>query len=677
MKSTIICQCHYFCLPVSTPSYHSNSEETYTSWSNVPNNSDFDAGVTPHARSFSVGSNLSISSIAESLQEPESPTTFAQPERPPHLHLGILQSYSPSNSPSWSPESYLPSPADSHFSIDDNTTTLNDSLSTFQQQQQHGRNASYASGLREPPRSDELTGKKSMPDLRTAKLNFMKKIPDIPERTLPPIASGSNKTLDDFSIPSPLSQRQDSGSSLSSGSRTTKHFATREVAQVSPTRAIPSMDHERNSYFRRLSTLPVAVISTTLPPPLICLIDSARSILFAVCQVYQTLEHYTKHAVDDRLASILLKVLDPAAVDMLQLITSLDRFDAMSRKMLPPPAVCRSVVESCKDTVAVFGKAVGVLALQLKVLASKDDVRYMRTMLLVLYGATAEIAYAWQAMVPHIEAIKPLLRAKPYAAHSPTGFLNGIGNAEPHPASAPPTTTLPFHPDPSVPILRSHSATATGGGNGSVTIGRTRTARRHAGSFSSKDVELGKSLPSYDDVPSLSGGVISGIATQTPTPRAPKRQHPPPVSSPSPTKSPVVPSASTIPLGEVSRSTHSRDGSQASIQASSSSSSPSLPSTTAFLELPSTSRTQVDKEALHAVKEAVDVAPAVWTMMDEILGEDANLHVRESLERAKSVTKRLSELIRAMQEGDPTADRKILREDAHVFLKVQELLVCF
>lgn len=77
------------------------------------------------------------------------------------------------------------------------------------------------------------------------------------------------------------------------------------------------------------------------------------------------------------------------------------------------------------------------------------------------------------------------------------------------------------------------------------------------------------------------------------------------------------------------------------------------------------------------MKEAVDVAPAVWTMMDEILGEDANLHVRESLERAKSVTKRLSELIRAMQEGDPTADRKILREDAHVFLKVQELLVCF
>jgi hypothetical protein len=52
--------------------------------------------------------------------------------------------------------------------------------------------------------------------------------------------------------------------------------------------------------------------------------------------------------------------------------------------------------------------------------------------------------------------------------------------------------------------------------------GRTRTARRHAGSFSTKDVQIGKELPSYDIVPSMAGGLASD--SQTPTLRTPKRQ---------------------------------------------------------------------------------------------------------------------------------------------------------
>src|SRR5882757_4819325 len=98
---------------------------------------------------------------------------------------------------------------------------------------------------------------------------------------------------------------------------------------------------------------------------------------------------------------------------MIQLINALDRFDATSRRMLPSPTVCRAVVESCRDTVAVFGKAMGVLALQLKVLATRDDVRYTRQMLLVLYGATAEISNAWHTILPHIDEVEPLLRERP------------------------------------------------------------------------------------------------------------------------------------------------------------------------------------------------------------------------------------------------------------------------
>lgn len=636
--------------------------DSFDSWSRFPlNESDLDEGVTPHARTFSIES---ISSIAES--EIETPSSsFGQPERPPPLHLGILQSYSTENSPTRSIESYLPSPADSDTFFDDHTTSSVGGDDTLLQQQQHARNASYAAGgFRNPGRANHLPGKKSMPDLRTAKLNFSKKVPDLPERAIPSTTNTPTrgKIADDYSIPSPLSQRQDSGSSVSSNARPiTKPFFEKERVQRSPTRAVASMAFERNSYFRRLSTLPAATITNTIPKPLLCLIDSARSILFAVCQIYQTLEHYTIHAIDDRLSSVLRKVLDPASADMMQLINSLDRFDAMSRKMLPPPSVCRGVVESCKDTVAVFGKAVGVLSLQLKVIATGDDVRYLRSMLLVLYGAAAEISCAWQNMVPHIEAIKPLLHSKSFMIPSPNGTVTATGSSELYATSASTMATFQLEQPP----LSSLRSSPSGG---------PRTARRHAGSFSSKDVEIGKKLPSYDEPQPM----LRGVAMHTPTLRTPKRKATiasVTIGSPIP-PSPLPPSssASSSFTGNSSRAHHSRSDSLASLQASSSSasSSPNIPSKTTFLDLPSSSKTQVDREALHAVQEAVEVAPAVWRMVEELLGDvlETKADIRDCLEKARGVTQRLSENIHAMMDGDPSADRKSLRDDAHVFLKV-------
>ncbi|KAJ7702257.1 RAM signaling pathway protein-domain-containing protein [Mycena rosella] len=674
----------------------SNIEDSYNSWTRFTpvTEKEFDAGVTPHARSFSIDSTFSVSSIAESesAQEDVRTSSYGQAERPPPLHLGILGSYSAQNSPTHSFESYLPSPADSDKFFDEPTQhpprkdSLRNPPPPDSSASAHARNASYASGIRtrerERERSISLVGKKSMPDLRTAKLTFGKKAPELPSAA----KNLSNNNHED-AFPSPSSLRKDSDSSGSS-SVVLRPFV-KEPAQGSPTRAappVPSMAFERNSYFRRLSKLPAASISNTLPKGLLSLIDSARSILFAMCQVYQSLEHYTIHAPDDRLKSVLRKVLDPASADMMQLINALDRFDAMSRKMLPPHTVCRGVVESCRDTVASFGKAVGVLSLQLKVIAGADDVRYLRSMLLMLYGATAEVAVAWQGMIPQIETIRPLLHPKTFPIPSPL-----IGSPDAYaPGSAPAHGNHFLVSEQSPPpALRGHSA--TGG------VGRTRTARRHAGSFSFKDVEIGKKLPSYDDVPLMSGGIVAGVATHTPTLRAPKRQLPAPfngaimVSAASPSGNSSSPNgfptpASANSVGEGSsrgqhqhQHSHSRQGSQASLQASSSSasmsggasvaSSPLLPSKS-FLDLPSSSKMQVDKEALQAVQAAVEVAPTVWDMMEQTLGEALDADVRESLDRARAVTRRLAELTRGMQEsGDLFVDRKVLREDSNLFLK--------
>ncbi|KAJ7771659.1 RAM signaling pathway protein-domain-containing protein [Mycena metata] len=664
----------------------STLEDSYNSWSRFTpvTEKDFDAGVTPHARSFSIDSNFSVSSLAESdsAQEDVRTTSYGQAERPPPLpplHLGILGSYSAQNSPTHSFESYLPSPADSDKFFDEPTQhpPRKDSLRKPEPPPEtaaHARNASYANGTHTRDRSGpNLTGKKSMPDLRTAKLNFSSKkvVPDLP-------AGAKNLSNLEDSFPSPMSLRKDSDSSGSSH----RPFG-KDASQGSPVPPVPSMAFERNSYFRRLSKLPAATISNTLPKGLLSLIDSARSILFAMCQVYQSLEHYTIHAPDDRLKSVLRKVLDPASADMMQLINSLDRFDAMSRKMLPPHTVCRGVVESCRDTVASFGKAVGVLSLQLKVLAGADDVRYLRSMLLMLYGATAEVAVAWQGMIPQIETIRPLLHPKAFPIPSPLVGSPDAYNGAPNSGSASASEQSP------PPGFRG----ATGGG-------RTRTARRHAGSFSFMDVEIGKKLPSYDDVPLMSGGVVAGVATHTPTLRAPKRHLPAPFSgtpgaSSNGANGAVPPVGSANSMGEGSSrgqgqgqasfsqqsqsqqsQSHSRQGSQASLHASSSSgasasSSPSLPpkTMTSFLDLPSSSKTQVDKEALQAVQAAVEVAPTVWEMMEQTLGEALDADVKESLERARAVTRRLAELTRAMQEGDASLDRKLLREESNLFLK--------
>lgn len=598
------------------------------------------------------------SSYSLSLDSPRS-------ERPPPLHLGVIPTYTNIPSPTRSPDSYLPTP---EASTDEDATAIAGSL----QSQLHARGASYAGGSRNGTRSG-LSAKKSLPDLRTNTDKFnlgnVRKAPNLPTRgftTGPDLPSA--KFEDGFSIPSPLSQREDSGSSEGrSAPRNGKNY-TQEPTPTSPTsmdRPAPSMDVERNSYFRRLSTLPSSTISTAIPPSLLSLIDAARSILFAVCQVYQTLQHYTVYAIDERLSSVLRKVLDPASTYMMQLINALDRFDAMSRRTLPTPVVCRSVIECCKDTVAVFGKAVGVLALQLKVLATHDDVRYLRQMLLVLYGATAEISHAWQAMAPHITAVKPLLKEhrKPPATKSQVGPSRTTTSAAPEVPSSAPATSLPFQAtqSPVGPISRSH-ASQPSSANG---VGRTRMARRQAGSFSSKDVEIGKKLPSYEDIP------------QTPTLRPGLRQTtlgPSPVGgSMSYQQSQAGPSSAprSAPNGD-----HSRQSSQTSFNTTSASSSPSIASARPpILELPPNSKTLVDKEALDAMRLAVEAAPDVWEMMDEILSEvheneDAKIDVQDSLARAKIVTERLKENIRAVQRGHPAADRKTLREDAHVFVKV-------
>jgi RAM signalling pathway protein len=618
-----------------------------------------DAGNMPHIRSFSVDSSLSVSSIAESLQDMDIPNLKDTTERPPPLHLGILKSYSAEASPTRSFESYLPSPAGSDtFSHDG--TPINPFQVDYHETRLHTRNESYSGGLRNTNRV-ELWGKKSMPDLRTAKLNFEELSSDFAERDFSADTLERDQNNVDFFIPSDPLHQQDSHSSVGSDSVPSRSV-TREGVRSGTSIAL-----ECDVYFRGLST---PHNGAPLPKAALCLIDSARSILFALSQAYETLEQCAVNTADDRLSSVLKKVLDPACAHIMHLINALVRFDVTSRKAAPSPAVCRGVLENCKDSVAVFSKAVAVLSLQLRVITTGNDVRHSRWILLELNAATVEISCAWQAIIRHMDAIKPLLGTKAFPTQSP--LFN---------ASIPDFHTVKGAGGQPSPVLRPYPA-GLNSTKGSVNAGRVRTARRHAGSFSSKDVEIGKKLPSYEDIPGTFSGVVSGLATHTPTLRPLKRQATAPlsatsvaISSSSPTSSmPLASISSSLILPEeASTKNHSRQESHGSLHTSSSSSSPSAPSKPSFLDLPFNSKAQVDKEALQAVQATVDIASDVWDMIEDTLGGvvEATETIRATLEIARAVTSRLSDIVRSMQSVDPApTDRKSLREDARVFLKV-------
>ena len=72
---------------------------------------------------------------------------------------------------------------------------------------------------------------------------------------------------------------------------------------------------------------------------------------------------------------------------------------------------------------------------------------------------------------------------------------------------------------------------------------------------------------------------------------------------------------------------------------------------------------------------AVQAAPPVWAMTDELLQDapDMKEELSELLAKAKDITGKLRDSIRAVENGDAPADRKMLRDDAHVFVNVSPI----
>ncbi|KIJ34701.1 hypothetical protein M422DRAFT_263267 [Sphaerobolus stellatus SS14] len=632
----------------------SDGELTSTS----PDNAEISGGR--HERNISVESDISNYSLI-SQESTDSVGLFLE-----RLQLDA------SRSPLSSPSALSPSGG----SQDASTVATDHSASREYDGQDsllHARNASYSTNRRPSPSDFRLMTKKSLPELRRVGTNRTDE-PQVPALSDPDIINASRgskaRTTRKASLPSDNADPFLRESTRKINRIVRPHPQTRQTntgaaaEMVSPTISggpAPSMDMERNSYFRRLSTLPVSSVASTMPQALLAMIDSARGILFGVSQIYQSLRHYTVFAIDDRLSGLLGKVLDPASTYITHLINALDKFDSSSRRGIPSPTICRAVVESCRDNTAVFGKVIGVLHLQLKVLAGADDARYSRSLLLMLYGSMGEIANSWHIMESHLDDMVPYLSE------------HRIRQAKGSAVSKSQTSNIPAAGD------SKETKSATGDSRHAVASpvnrslihageGRSRMARRHAGSFSTRDLEIGKTLPSTSQELLPNGSVLRSALRK-------------PQSSPQNTpilggNSPSADFAPSIVTSRYDSPTPNGDGRSSPFSFGSSRQHVvhSTPRSTniSSLDVPSDSSKMVDEDLLNTMEAATETARSVWKMMDEVIpyAQEANVDLPETLDIAVEITTRLKSRISAMRKGSGDSDRKTFWEDAHFFVKV-------
>ena len=388
----------------------------------------------------------------------------------------------------------------------------------------HSRGASYTATQR---LSANLSAKKSLPDLRQSHAKIIQdrreggqEVEDIrplglginnPNRYFRPAGNGWGTEMVKTPTGSPISSDRGRGLSRKGSAdmlRKMKHGMGLDLAERRGSQDGPLVDESRNSYFRRLSTLPVSSLSKAIPPSLLNFIDAIRGVLFALSQLHTALRQYLLFAVHERTAGLFARVMEPASVYMSNLINALDRFDSMSRRHSPPIHAIRGVLNAAKESVAVFHKIVAVLGLQIPAFKG-GDVRYTRTLLTMIYGSMAEVACSWRTMAPLLSEIKSLLAVAGQGSVAraligghkmiPTGSLTGRTPISPIPERGE-SHSPPSVPRPSVPMAissplqhklgeRPASPPVLGAGD------RTRS-RRQGGSFSTQDVEKGMMMGS-------------------------------------------------------------------------------------------------------------------------------------------------------------------------------------
>jgi hypothetical protein len=312
---------------------------------------------------------------------------------------------------------------------------------------QHGRSESHSLAQAVAPRKGLLQSKKSLPDLRQnharildERLNNIDEqdqpMPASPQRSKPRATTRHAKNTSSISSAgrSPLTPRPSEGIPTpprsASGDSRNKVLAvshgrndSEEVDTVAP---LPSPDlamsrarrningHANNAshqtggeratsgaYFKRLSMLPPSTISKAVPPSLLKFTEAIRGILFALSQIHTSLKNCVLSPAMDRLPTVFTKMMASADDAMGFLIDALDKFDSTTRRGMPDTNIVKDVIETCRENLTIFSKLVTIVLNQSKALfGPNSDMRYLRTLVLGLYGGMGEVSVSCDTLAP-------------------------------------------------------------------------------------------------------------------------------------------------------------------------------------------------------------------------------------------------------------------------------------
>ncbi|KEP55298.1 RAM signaling pathway protein [Rhizoctonia solani 123E] len=534
----------------------------------------------------------------------------------------------------------------------------------------HGRNASYSADTRRPTASTgNLGSKQSLPDLRKGYT---------PNGTIKPSGRRPREPLaGSFS-----SSRQNGASTSAAGAIASPPLPTHPIHQGEtspPPGIVPEtpMDGVRNSYFRRLSTIPLSVSAPPLPQSLVQTIDAIRGILFAVSQIYSAIQQYTNVIVDRRIANILVRVLDPAKRAMDTLIGALERYDSTVRRTVPGAMECRAVVEACHENVSVCCRVVAMLQLQLKVLAAGagGDVRFARHLLLMLYGGVAEVVNSWRDLMPHLAEVKEFLAETTVPSlPPPTTSKSGLGLSMGPSTSGPSSSRRPISPieEHTEPLYSTIARESESELEPAPTSAQSAPQPNH-----SRDLKLstaGRVSSSSPMESPMSAGSDAPIAQSSPTPlrSALKNSNANGLHADR--------SAASSPNHSISGRSASRERNLADMTSSPllrTSGRPVRRGPGALLAT-SDSFQGVDDDLLNTAEKAAAVASEMWALLGATIdsarsqgvGKGVIAPVDEGLSNALDATSKLRAALRAVREGaGKEAGRRPLYEFATLFAK--------
>ncbi|CAE6449041.1 unnamed protein product [Rhizoctonia solani] len=532
----------------------------------------------------------------------------------------------------------------------------------------HGRNASYSADTRRPNASGNLVAKQSLPDLRKGYT---------PNGTIKASGRRPREPLAG-SLPSSSSRQNGvSTSGVASPPLPASHF-THQGEMSPPLPGIPPetpMDGVRNSYFRRLSTIPLSVSAPPLPQSLIQTVDAIRGILFAVSQIYSAIQQYTNVIVERRIADILVKILDPAKRAMDTLISALERYDSTARRAVPSALECRAVVEACHENVGTCFRVVRVLQLQLKVLAAGagGDVRFARHLLLMLYGGVAEVVNSWRDLMPHLAAVKEYLADAamsplPPSAASKSGLGLNMGPSTAGPSiSRRPISPIEEHTEPlNSTIVRESESELESAPTSAQSVQRPNHSR---------DLKLsmaGRALSTSPMESPMSAGSEAPVAHSSPTPLR------------SALKNSNV-NGLHADRSAASSPNHSISGRSASRERNEFNGSPLMRTNgrpvrrgPGNLLAPLDTLQGMDEDLLNTAEKAAAVASEMWALLGATIdsarsqgvGKGVIAPVDEGLSNALDATSKLRAALRAEREGGgKESGRRPLYEFATLFAK--------